>query len=526
MKKISSFPFHLALFAIYPVLQLLATNIIEVNVGVIWRPLLISLFTAVILALVGFPLFRNFQKSAIFSVVLVISFFTFGHLHGWLRSIPEIGLALGRFRYLVVFYVFVILISAYLLYFRVKDQAPLTATFNFASIVLFLIPIYQIVSYNINHLILQRDSDRLEESRVQISNQEDLPDIYLIILDTYTRADILESDFNLDNSAFIDQLQDLGFYVAECARSNYPSTIRSLVSLLNVAYVHELEKTNFQSELRYRDNLMNGLSNNLVREKLVDMGYKTVAFSTGYEWSTYSDSDYFFTPEPTYFLSPRIQPFEALLLQKSALLMLVGGQPEKIEGLLHLNAPLYAGHVLRVKNVLEKLPEIPDLPGSKFIFAHILSPHRPFIFLPDGSINEDDRFYSNDGNGIDENYSRQGYAYQVQYINNQLIPILTRIIEKSKVPPIIIIQGDHGSSQADRYPILNAYYLPDDLAEQLYPDISPVNSFRLVFNDFFERSYPLLDDVSYSVARSREISGTYIYKPVEETAPACLNSDR
>jgi hypothetical protein len=176
MKKITSFPFHLALFAIYPVIQLYATNIIEVNAGVIWRPLLISLLAAFILALVSFPLFRNFQKSAIFSVVLIISFFTFGHLHGWLRSIPEIGLVLGRFRYLVAFYVFVILISAYLLYFRVKDQAPLTSTFNFVSIVLLLIPIYQIVSYNINHLILQRDSERMEESRVQISNQKDLPD--------------------------------------------------------------------------------------------------------------------------------------------------------------------------------------------------------------------------------------------------------------------------------------------------------------------------------------------------------------
>lgn len=44
--------------------------------------------------------------------------------------------------------------------------------------------------------------------------------------------------------------------------------------------------------------------------------------------------------------------------------------------------------------------------------------------------------------------------------------------------------------------ILNAYYLPGH-AEMLYPRVSPVNTFRLVFNAYYGGSYDILDDVSY-----------------------------
>jgi hypothetical protein len=67
------------------------------------------------------------------------------------------------------------------------------------------------------------------------------------------------------------------------------------------------------------------------------------------------------------------------------------------------------------------------------------------------------------------------------------------------VPPVIIIQGDHGpwlQPRAKRFWILNAYYLPGHM-DNLYPDLSPVNTFRLVFNAYFGGKYDMLADVSY-----------------------------
>ena len=50
--------------------------------------------------------------------------------------------------------------------------------------------------------------------------------------------------------------------------------------------------------------------------------------------------------------------------------------------------------------------------------------------------------------------------------------------------------------------ILNAYYLPDindDGEDNTYNNITPVNTFRLVFNKYLNTSFDLLDDhVFYS----------------------------
>jgi hypothetical protein len=80
-----------------------------------------------------------------------------------------------------------------------------------------------------------------------------------------------------------------------------------------------------------------------------------------------------------------------------------------------------------------------------------------------------------------------------------MLEAIDTIFEESEISPIIIIQGDHGpwlQPKNKRMWILNAYYLPGH-NEELYPTISPVNSFRLVFDAYFEGNYDLLDDVSF-----------------------------
>jgi hypothetical protein len=45
-----------------------------------------------------------------------------------------------------------------------------------------------------------------------------------------------------------------------------------------------------------------------------------------------------------------------------------------------------------------------------------------------------------------------------------------------------------------KFRILNAYFLPGVSHRHLYPSITPVNSFRLVFNLYFHAGLPLLPD--------------------------------
>ena len=72
------------------------------------------------------------------------------------------------------------------------------------------------------------------------------------------------------------------------------------------------------------------------------------------------------------------------------------------------------------------------------------------------------------------------------------------------------MQGDHGPRQfldwkslkdtdvRETYGNLNAFELPDGAASKVfYPNISPVNSFRLLFDHVFSAQFPRLPDRSY-----------------------------
>ena len=137
----------------------------------------------------------------------------------------------------------------------------------------------------------------------------------------------------------------------------------------------------------------------------------------------------------------------------------------------------------------------------------------PFVFTADGDIVDDPLFYNGKLSWpADDEHIRIGYTNEVQFIDRQMVQIFTTILSKSNTPPIVIIHGDHGLMGENRYEILNAYYLPGAGSKQLYPTISPVNSFRLIFDTYFGTQYGLVEDVSFS--DKGEI--------VSEASPGCL----
>jgi hypothetical protein len=97
--------------------------------------------------------------------------------------------------------------------------------------------------------------------------------------------------------------------------------------------------------------------------------------------------------------------------------------------------------------------------------------------------------------------------------------LIDELLSSSEVPPIIILQADEGpypggqdmwkpgkrifeeattAELRQKMGILNAYYLPNADADVLYPSITPVNSFRLIFNLYFGTDLEFLPDNSYA----------------------------
>jgi hypothetical protein len=94
---------------------------------------------------------------------------------------------------------------------------------------------------------------------------------------------------------------------------------------------------------------------------------------------------------------------------------------------------------------LDELSRMAERPGPKFVFVHLVSPHRPFVFDAQGNPVEDEYTWTRSQMGL-EAYTR-GYREQVQYLNSRILPILSRLIAESDPAPVIILHGDHGPEE-------------------------------------------------------------------------------
>jgi hypothetical protein len=307
-------------------------------------------------------------------------------------------------------------------------------------------------------------------------------------LDSYGRADHLKQAYDFDNSEFISELEKRGFVVPACAQSNYVRTELSLTSSLNMQYLQDLNEE-FTPDSTKRRTLWNSLKHSAVRYNFESMGYKTVNFATGFDWNELHDADYFMSPPP---ISSGLSEFEGLLIRTTFARHtqdLGWFDPDYIMGVNFRD---------RFMNVFNKVDDIAHNPEPTFSYIHLISPHPPFVFDPQGNPTYPPDFWNENRQYPPDMYEK-GYLNQLQFLNKKVLEAIDVILANSDTPPIIMIQGDHGpwiQPKFQRLWILSAYYLPGHNNE-VYKTITPVNSFRMVFNLYFGGRYDMLDDVSY-----------------------------
>jgi hypothetical protein len=322
-------------------------------------------------------------------------------------------------------------------------------------------------------------------------------------MDGYGRADVLQEIYQFDNSDFLAYLAERGFYVASQAHSNYVRTAHSVASVLNFDYFMNWKVYDNQAINRSLKSFP--IQNNRIANTLKAAGYRIVYVDSGFSVTQiYSGDDFVSRFIP-------INNIEKLLLTSSLIEL-----PVK-----YLDLPVslfdYPTHRRTLKYAFEIMQQMPAEPGPKFVFTHIVLPHPPFVFDQNGNPIQPDRPYSiddaGDYRGSQEEY-QVGYLQQVLYANRMLQLTIDSILDDSPNPPIIIIQGDHGPGMLfnwnpsdkgclwERTSILNAYYFPDHRTDELYPGITPVNSFRAILNTYFGANLDFLADKTfYSTAK-------------------------
>jgi hypothetical protein len=441
-------------------------------------------------------------------------YFTYGHIVRLISQMMGTG-------YESSIQIAVYIISSLILLFAVRGIQRLRQNLdqwitilNISAFVLVIFPLFQIVTILLQ---LRGSANPQPVAHAQVDTTEagrQYPDIYYIILDGYSRADTLK-ELGYDNSYFLDSLKQDGFFVASCSRSNYRATLLSMTSIFNMDYLWDVIPNSGGNDTNSAP-LYDDLIHNKVRSELEKRGYKIISFETGYQWDEWKDADLYLAPKSStvldYLLSPTITPFEYIFLRNTAVLPLVQNSS-------FVTTRFYP-QFNRVNYVLEELPKLVTMSGPKFVYAHILAPHYPFIFLPDGSLNTDNRYYDTEESApSDSALFTAGYINNVKFLDHRIPDIVKAILDKSKTPPVIVIQGDHGFVIPERrYNNLNVLYLPNGGTRELYPEITSVNTFRVIFNAYFGAKLELLKDVSLDA----DIGYPYrrrVHKPFPDACP-------
>jgi len=509
------FPLHPFLLSSYPVLSLAAANLGEIQLSEATRSLVFSAIVVVIVWGLAQVALRDWRASGVLASIALVALFSYGHVYQLVKPLAIGGIPLGRHRFLAPLYLGVLALVVVLVWRQRLAARRATLWLNVVALVALAAPVWSVVAF-----LSEAGPVRTEEARAshgEAASNAGGPDIYYIIADAYTRSDVLSERFAYDNSDFEAFLESRRFYVADDSLTNYTSTALSLSSSLNMDYLSDLGID--LSLGQYPLNMTDYIVHSRVRQILEDRGYTTVAFATGYRPTELTDAQHFILPDQPRLEALRsfgnLNPFEGMLLSTTLARALIDLDSQLHTPLTRFLAERAADPENLQREIilatLEQLPRVAAIPGPKFVFAHITAPHTPYFFGPDGESPAVTGPFTLQGVTPASGWQAEVpmYTGQVAYVNSRLEGILDQILEDSAVAPVILLQGDHGpeiglewehpdsNALKARAAILNAYHLPEGCDDALYPEISPVNSFRIVFNCLFGTDLDLLEDVSY-----------------------------
>lgn len=318
-----------------------------------------------------------------------------------------------------------------------------------------------------------------------------LPNVYLIVLDRYADAETLATRFGHDNAGFYDFLRSRGFYVAERSRSNYLKTAQSLASALNMEFLDRVARDAGRDSPEWYP-LYERIIDHAVARFLRAQGYRYVHAGSWW-WPTRVNpradlnvNAYLLPPELS--RTARRSPFYPLAAR--------------------FRIPLFDIRLqqwLRVPYQFREIRRQAARPEPTLFFFHILVPHDPYVFAADGRfMTEEEDFAQGE---------ESSYRHQLRWINGEVSALVDHLLEVSGTPPVIVLMSDEGTfprryrddergfdwraatteELREKTGILHTFYLPCGDA-QLYPEITPVNTFRVVFNACFGTGMPLLPD--------------------------------
>lgn len=481
-------PFHPILFAAYFVLFLYSVNLDEAELGDVLPVLAVVAVGAALMLVVAALMVGDSRRAAIVVAAGLVAFLAYGHAARLLQPM-RIGPTAHQLGWLAI-----VVLAAVLAWRGRRFLAGVTRILNIASFALVMVPLLSIVPFTLGH-VASGASPVPVPSAAPVPPGGGGPDIYWFVFDRYPSARSGRLAYGIENPIF-DELRARGFYVADTSHANYQRTTLSLAATFSAEYLDGRGHSDIFGTTD-RSGGYTRIQNSNVARFLKGRGYYYVHVGSDFSptrASILADVNHAYDNQTD---------FAAAFVDSTAM--------RGVLSRLGISESRWARRYAWTTWELGLLADLPPYPSPKFVFSHVILPHTPYIFDADGDF-------------VIEEVNRrrkpvEQFSEQLTFTNDRMLAILDDLLALPESErPVIIVQADEGpypshledetrydwttatpEEREIKFGILNAWYVPDGRDIGLYPDISPVNTFRLLFNAYFDTGLPLLPDESFTL---------------------------
>jgi hypothetical protein len=321
--------------------------------------------------------------------------------------------------------------------------------------------------------------------------------VYVVIFDRYCRNDILQKYFDYDNTLFLDELKVRGFQVANESMANYAQTSPSTASMMNMQYLDVLFPDATEDTQGYVP-INKAFTSNVIKRTVGNQWYNIDSWFKGTQDTNYLLGEYATNLINSTVLQPAVYYYNNWQRGKYN----KGETIENVGGGLTLYTEEWASYLVRYQFGLLNKEVAPSQP--MFLFAHIISPHPPYVFDENG-----------DNPNLNQSLEKL-YVGQLKYINKLILGWLDKLI-KYNPDAVVIILSDEGMRFADS--AYNGIRASKTITEEqemevhsanllvarnidIYSTVTPVNVMRIMSNKCLGTELELLEDKSYIIPDS------------------------
>jgi hypothetical protein len=485
-------PLYPLLIAAYYPLYMMAADQGMTDVSDVIRPTIVCVLSALFLMVSLGAILRDVHRAALWVAMAVVLIFGIKFaqrivgrvVEGATGPVAELYILGGMAAIAVLVAVFA------------RPSPNMTRIANVVAAVMVVFPLTSLLQREVSLTAATADTGpgMLEDAGFQAAADTGIrPNIVHILLDGYSRQDVLADLYQFDNTPFLDRLRGLGFAVADRATSPYNQTLLVMGSVFSGTMLESSGRLSSATELR--DSVRGHIRHNPVIGSLSRLGYRTAAVDVRYDPVRMDFFDHLLSANT-------ITNFEAAVFERTSLYLVTYN--------LGFASPSITPEVFST-------PYERELTGPFFLYVHLLAPHPPFDVNRHGEAIKqeggprgmvDGNHFTKGTPGGQEIY-RRGYVEKLEFVNQGILSMIDRIISDADAPTIVIIHGDHGGGLhlhhndvagtciQERFSPLLAVYASDDRLQRSLPDdLNLANLYRLVFNTYFGTEMPLLPNRS------------------------------